>query len=58
MEKIMRNVTVDDSFLEPALRLLGDYCRNRRDTLELSTPFRKFGDVFLSGQTIMSGELF
>jgi hypothetical protein len=32
----MKHVTVDESFFEPALRLVRDYCRHRRDTLELS----------------------
>ena len=51
MEKIMRNVTVDDSFLEPALRLLHDYCRNRRDTLELSDDqFIRFSVLRVMGQ--------
>lgn len=32
----MDDVTVDESFFEPALRLVRDYCRQRRDALELS----------------------
>jgi GrpB-like predicted nucleotidyltransferase (UPF0157 family) len=29
-------MTVDESFFEPAFRLLRDYCRHRRDTPQLS----------------------
>lgn len=36
MEPNLADMTVDDSFFEPALRLLRDYCRKRRDTPELS----------------------
>ena len=36
MEPNLADLTVDESFFEPALRLLRDYCRNRRDTPELS----------------------
>lgn len=32
----MEHTTVDASFFEPALRLVRDYCRHRRDTLQLS----------------------
>lgn len=32
----MEHATVDESFFEPALRLVRDYCRQRRDTPELS----------------------
>ena len=30
------NQLVDETFFDPALRLLRDYCRNRRDTPQLS----------------------
>ena len=51
MEKTLANVTVDESFLEPALRLLNDYCRNRRDTPELSDEqFLRFGVLRVMGQ--------
>lgn len=36
MEPILAGQTVDASFFEPALRLLRDHCRHRRDTPELS----------------------
>lgn len=36
MEPNLANLTVDASFFEPALRLLNEHCRNRRDTPELS----------------------
>lgn len=43
--------TVDESFLEPALRLVRDYCRNRRDTPELSDEqFLRFGILRVMGQ--------
>lgn len=33
---MLSNGRVDESFFEPALRLVRDYCRNRRDTPELN----------------------
>ncbi len=36
METNLGQQTVDESFFEPALRILRDYCRHRRDTPELS----------------------
>lgn len=36
MEPTLEQLTVDESFFEPAFRLLRDYCRHRRDTPELS----------------------
>jgi len=36
MEPSFGNLMVDDTFFEPALRLLRDYCRHRRDTPQLS----------------------
>ena len=36
MEQNRANLTVDESFFEPALRLLREHCRHRRDTPELS----------------------
>jgi len=36
MERSLANLTVDESFFEPVLRLLRNYCRHRRDTLALS----------------------
>jgi hypothetical protein len=36
MEPACERMTVDESFFEPALRLLRDYCRHRRDTPQLS----------------------
>src|SRR6266700_1895426 len=36
MEPSLNKVTVDESFFEPALRLVREYCRNRRDTPELN----------------------
>ncbi len=36
MEPILDQETVDESFFAPALRILRDYCRHRRDTPELS----------------------
>lgn len=36
MEPAFERMTVDESFFEPALRLLRDYCRQRRDTPQLS----------------------
>ena len=36
MEPAFAQMTVDESFFEPALRLLRDYCRHRRDTPQLS----------------------
>jgi hypothetical protein len=43
--------TVDETFLEPALRLVRDYCRSRRDTPELSDEnFLRFGILRVMGQ--------
>ena len=40
----MPSLTVDESFFEPALRLARDYCRQRRDALELTDEqFLRFG---------------
>ncbi len=51
MEKTLANVAVDESFLAPALRLLGEYCRNRRDTPDLSDEqFLRFGILRVMGQ--------
>jgi hypothetical protein len=51
MENSFGAVTVDESFLEPALRLVRDYCRNRRDTPELSDEqFLRFGLLRVMGQ--------
>jgi hypothetical protein len=51
MEAADNSITVDDSFLEPALRLARDYCRNRRDTPELSDDdFLRFGVLRVMGQ--------
>jgi hypothetical protein len=51
MEPTSRNPAVDESFLEPALRLLRDYCRNRRDTPELSDEqFLRSGILRVFGQ--------
>ena len=36
MEPTFGDLMVDDTFFEPALRLLRDYCRQRRDTPQLS----------------------
>ncbi len=36
MEQSLENLTVDESFIEPAIRLVRNYCRHRRDTLALS----------------------
>jgi hypothetical protein len=36
MEPAFERMTVDESFFEPAFRLLRDYCRHRRDTPQLS----------------------
>jgi hypothetical protein len=36
MEPTFSDLTVSETFFEPALRLLRDYCRHRRDTPELS----------------------
>lgn len=36
MEPQVSHATVDESFYEPALRLVRDYCRHRRDDLDLS----------------------
>lgn len=36
MEKMLLTAMVDDTFFEPALRVLRDYCRERRDTPQLS----------------------
>lgn len=36
MEQSLENLTVDESFFEPALRLLRHYCRHRRETPTLS----------------------
>jgi len=43
MEKMLSGAMVDDTFFEPALRVLRDYCRERRDTPQLSD------EVFLRG---------
>ena len=51
MEKTLATVSVDESFLAPALRLLDEYCRNRRDTPELSDEqFLRFGILRVMGQ--------
>jgi hypothetical protein len=36
MEESFEHLTVDETFFEPVLRLLRNYCRNRRDTPALS----------------------
>ena len=36
MEKILAHTMVDEAFFAPALRVLDDYCRERRDTPQLS----------------------
>ena len=36
MDTSFQDLAVDDAFFEPALRLLRDYCRHRRDTPELA----------------------
>lgn len=44
METAFERMTVDESFFEPALRLLRAYCRQRRDTPQLSDePFLRGG---------------
>lgn len=51
METAEYTTTVDESFVEPALRLVRDYCRNRRDTRELSDEaFLRFGVLRVMGQ--------
>ena len=51
MEKLRVDVTVDESFLEPAVQLVREYCRNRRDTLDLSDEqFLRFGVLRVMGQ--------
>lgn len=45
------NPTVDESFFEPALRLVRDYCRHRWDTLDLSDEqFLRYGIERVLGQ--------
>jgi hypothetical protein len=51
MEKTLADVAVDESFLEPALRLVREYCRNRRDGLELTDEqFLRSGILRVIGQ--------
>lgn len=51
METTGRNLPVDESFFEPALRLLRHYCRHRRDTPELSDePFVRGGLLRVLGR--------
>lgn len=51
MEAADHTITVDESFLDPALRLVRDYCRNRRDTPELSDEdFLRSGVLRVMGQ--------
>jgi hypothetical protein len=51
MEKPVEDLTVDESFLEPALQLVREYCRSRRDALDLSDEqFLRFGILRVMGQ--------
>jgi hypothetical protein len=51
METTLGAEPVGESFLEPALRLVRDYCRNRRDTPELSDEaFLRFGLLRVMGR--------
>ena len=51
MKTSLADASVDESFLAPALQLVREYCRNRRDTPDLSDEaFLRFGVLRVMGQ--------